>query len=378
MISLSKVDNVKKIAVLRAGALGDFMVILPALQALRDTYPHAEIVLLGRSWQKEFLTKGRSVVDRVEVVPVKKGVGNEYGQHEDIDALQAFFARMRAESFDIAISFQGNGISANSFLNELGASVTAGSWCEGAAKLDRSIRYYYYQHEVMRYLEIARLVGATTDIAEPSINILPGDWEDLQRFDLCYDDNNYILINPVANDIRRMWPLENYSTLADLLTRRKARIIFVGSMTDRAMADDVIGAMQYKAINACGISIGGLAALASRASVMIAPDTGPLHVAQAVKCPTIGLYWAPNVINWAPLNRAIHRPVISWQLTCPHCGIIPNDPYPFEPQTGCRHEVSFVSDIQATAILQAVDDLLSLSVKHDHRRAMVPNELLYT
>lgn len=378
MISHSSVDNVKKIAVLRAGALGDFMVILPALQALRHTYPHAEIVLLGRQWQQEFLLKGRSPVDRVEVVPVKHGVGYEYEQHEDIDALEDFFNRMRAEEFDVAISFQGNGISANAFVNKLGARVTAGLWCEGAATLDRSIRYYYYQHEVMRYLEIVRLVGATTAIAEPSVTILPDDWEDLKRFNINYEDEHYILINPVANDMRRMWPLENYSTLADSLSERNAKVIFVGSMIDHAIADDIIRTMQHAAINACGISIGGLAALASRASAMIAPDTGPLHVAQAVQCPTIGLYWAPNVINWAPLNRAIHRPVIGWQLACPHCGIIPNDPYPFEPQTTCRHEVSFIRDIPATAILQAVDDLLSLPSKREHRRSIVPNELLYT
>ena len=378
MISLSKVDNVKRIAVLRAGALGDFMVILPALHALRNTYPQAEIVLLGRRWQQEFLVAGRSPVDRVEVVPVKHGVGHEYGQHEDIYALDNFFTSMRAEEFDIAISFQGNGVSANAFVNALGARVTAGSWCEGAAKLDRSIYYYYYQHEVMRYLEIARLVGATTDIAEPTIGILPDDWEDLKRFNINSEGDRYILINPVATDIRRLWPLENYNTLADLLSERNATVIFVGSAVDHVIANDIINTMRHKAINACGISIGGLAALASRASVMIAPDTGPLHVAQAVQCPTVGLYWAPNVINWAPLNRAIHRPVISWQLACPHCGVIPNEPYPFEPQTTCRHEVSFIRDIPATAILQAVDDLLLLAVKHEHKRSTAPNELLYT
>lgn len=378
MVSPYKVDNVKKIAVLRAGALGDFMVILPALHALRHTYPQAEIVLLGKCWQHEFLVKGRSPVDRVEVVPVKHGVGHEHGQHEDIYALEDFFTRMRAEAFDIAISFQGNGLSANAFVNQLGARVTAGSWCEGAANLDRSIHYYYYQHEVMRYLEIATLVGATTDIYEPSVHVLPGDWDEVKRFNIDHESESYILINPVANDIRRMWPLENYSTLADSLAERNVSVVFVGSMADHAIANDIINRMQRSAINACGISIGGLAALASRASLMIAPDTGPLHVAQAVQCPTIGLYWAPNVINWAPLNRALHRPVISWQLTCPLCGIIPNDPYPFEPQTTCRHEVSFIQDIPAASILQVADDILSPAIKAENRQSVVSNKLLYT
>lgn len=377
MTSFSKVDNVKKIALLRVGALGDFIVILPALHALRHAYPHAEIVLLGKHWQQEFLVKGRSPVDRVEVVPVKEGVSNEHGQCEDVEELKEFFNRMRTEKFDIAISFQGNGISANTFIKQLGARLTAGTWCEDAAILDRSIKYYYYQHEVLRYLEIARLIGATTDILEPSIEVLSKDFEAVKRFNIDIADKRYILINPVANDMRRMWPLENYSTLADALAKRNTEVIFVGAKGDRAIADDIIRAMHHAAINACGISIGGLAALASQACLMIAPDTGPLHIAQAVQCATVGLYWAPNVINWAPLSRAIHRPVISWNLRCPHCGIIPNDPYPFKPQTSCRHEVSFINDITADTILLAVDDLLSLDIKRKSN-PIVSEELIYT
>ncbi len=377
MTSLSRIDNVNKIAVLRAGALGDFMVILPALYALKDAYPHAEIVLLGRPWQQKFLVKGRSPVNRVEVVPVKEGVGNEYQQCEDIAVLEDFFNRMRSEEFDIAISFQGNGTSANTFINQLGARVTVGSWCDGAARLDRSVNYYYYQHEVLRYLEIVKLIGASTDTLDPCIEILPGDFEEVKCFNIPIAGKPYILINPVANDIRRMWPLENYSTLANALAERNVEVIFVGAIADRTIVNDIIGAMRYTAINACGISIGGLAALASHACLMIAPDTGPLHVAQAVQCSTIGLYWAPNVINWAPLNRAIHRPVISWNLPCPLCGIIPNDPYPFKPQTNCKHEVSFISDIGADAILHAVDNLLSLN-RNSKDNLIIPEELLYT
>jgi ADP-heptose:LPS heptosyltransferase len=58
-----------KIAVLRANAVGDFIVALPALQALRDTWPDAEIVLLARAWHRAFLEGRPGPVDRVEVLP---------------------------------------------------------------------------------------------------------------------------------------------------------------------------------------------------------------------------------------------------------------------------------------------------------------------
>lgn len=63
---------------------------------------------------------------------------------------------------------------------------------------------------------------------------------------------------------------------------------------------------------------------------------------------------APNLINWGPLDRAIHRPVVSWDLACPLCGVVPNDPYPFEPKDQCPHLVSFVRDISVQDILKRI------------------------
>lgn len=354
------VKNVKKIAVLRANALGDFIVTLPALQALRATYPQAELVLLGKPWHQEFLVKGRTPVDRVIVVPVKKGIRNEADRAENTSDVKSFFEKMRGEQFDIAISFQGYGISANPFLKQLGAKLTVGSWTKEAEKPDRFIEYYYYQHEVLRYLEVVKLVGAVTTASEPRLSILDADKKEITQLKNYLGGRPYVLINPVANDNRRMWPWENYIALGDAFRKRNLEVIFTGSEADRMIADTIINSMHQSAINACGVSIGGLAALASSATVMVSPDTGPLHVAQAVQCPTVGIYWAPNVINWAPLNRRIHRPVISWKLECPYCGIVPNNPYPFEPSATCRHEVSFVRNIPVEEVYKAADSLLQL------------------
>jgi ADP-heptose:LPS heptosyltransferase len=94
---------------------------------------------------------------------------------------------------------------------------------------------------------------------------------------------------------------------------------------------------------------------------MISADTGPLHLARAVNTPTIGFYWAPNLINWGPVTRTIHRPLISWKMECPICGIVPNNPYPFEPKTDtCDHPVSFVRDITIEQVLEAVESLFPI------------------
>jgi ADP-heptose:LPS heptosyltransferase len=358
MMQSSKVENVQKIAVLRTGALGDFIVTLPALKAIRSTYPDAEIILLGEPWHKKFLLKNRTPVDRVIVVPVKKGVRDELQEVENTAAIEAFFEAVKQEQFDIAISFQGNGVSANPFIRRLNAKLTVGLTSENAEKLDRSLNFYYYQSEVIRYLEVVKLIGACSFNLEPQINVLKQDEQEIVGFIRSLNNRPFIVLQPCAVDIRRMWPLENYTLLADKLKQKNIEVVFTGSEKDKSAIDDIIASMKERAVNTCGeFSLGGLTALLSKAASVIGADTGPLHLARAVNTPTIGIYWAPNLINWGPVTRSIHRPVVSWNMACPFCGIIPNDPYPFEPRTNCDHAISFVRDITVQQVWNAAVEL---------------------
>src|SRR2546421_10472024 len=96
-----KVPGVRRIAVLRANALGDFIVALPALEALRAAYPEAEIVLLAKKWNTSFLKDRPGPVNRVVVVPPYGGVGEEPGIAENPGELTSFFDAMRGERFDL-------------------------------------------------------------------------------------------------------------------------------------------------------------------------------------------------------------------------------------------------------------------------------------
>src|SRR5437870_11550402 len=98
-----KVPGVRRIAVLRANAIGDFILALPALEALRAAYPQAEIVLLAKKWHAAFLANRPGPVDRVAVVPPYGGVGEEPGFVVDPDVNKAFFKTMAQERFDLAL-----------------------------------------------------------------------------------------------------------------------------------------------------------------------------------------------------------------------------------------------------------------------------------
>ncbi|WP_421014307.1 glycosyltransferase family 9 protein, partial [Glutamicibacter creatinolyticus] len=170
-------ESIGSIAVLRGGGLGDLLFAMPAIHALAATYPQARITLLGTPLHAELLAGRPGPVDEVAVLPFAEGVrpGGSGDTAADAQQVQDFLARMREREFDLAVQVHGGGRFSNPFLLELGAKHTVGTRTEDAAELERTIPYHYYQHEVLRALEVAGMAGATTTALTPRIEVTEHD-----------------------------------------------------------------------------------------------------------------------------------------------------------------------------------------------------------
>ncbi len=176
--------GIRKIAVLRANAIGDFIFALPALESLRAAYADAEIVLLGQPWHKRFLEGRPGPIDRVVVIPRKKGVREDRetaGKEDPPERLEQFYGEMRTERFDLALQMHGGGRNSNPFLLQIGARITAGSATPDAPRLDRTLPYIYWQHEIARLLEVVGLVGARPVTLEPRLALTQADMVESYR-----------------------------------------------------------------------------------------------------------------------------------------------------------------------------------------------------
>ena len=347
------VPGVRKIAVLRASRLGDLVVALPALAALRDAYPDAEITLLGWPWHVEFLARRPSPVDRVVVVPVAAGVREEPGEREDEVELADFFRRMAREEFDLGIQLHGGGRHSNPFVRRLGARLTAGLCAEDATPLDRFARYVYYQPEVLRWLEVVSLVGARPRDVRPSLAVTSADVDEAERA-LAGLPRPFALLHPGAVDPRRRWPALKFALVGDALARAGATVLVTGGPEEGSLVAEVRAAMREACVTFAGrLTLNGFAGLLSLADVVVANDTGPRHLAEAVGTPTVGVYWCGNVINAGPVTRGRHRPAISWRLECPVCGVDCT-------RDSCLHSASFVAEVEADEVIASALELLSL------------------
>ncbi len=342
--------EVRKIAVLRANAVGDYLFAVPALEALRAAYPAAEIVLLGRRWHESFLAHRPGPVDRVAVVPNVEGINSDPPETNE-GSPEEFFEAMSKERFDLALQMHGGGRHSNPFVSRLGAGLTAGLKTPDAAPLDRWVPYIYFQPEILRYLEVVSLVGVRPVVLEPRVAITESDLE--ESYGVVPDPGRpLIVLNPGAGDGRRRWPAEKFAQVGDALAGR-GEIIIHGAGRDAPAVDSVCDLMKTERLKVCGnLSLGGLLGLLSRSRLLISNDSGPLHLAAAVSTPAVGIYWCGNLINAGPVTRTLHRPLISWRLDCPVCGrdtIYDN----------CEHHDSFVADISVEEVLQTAHDLLS-------------------
>lgn len=310
----------RRIAIFRALYLGDLLLAVPALRAIRHGYPDAEITLIGLPWAASFVERFSAYVDRfvafagypglaeVPVVPAR---------------VAAFLAEQRAYGYDLAIQMHGSGRFSNCFVAALGARAAAGYY-EGTPSTGLTLAAPYPddQPELLRNLGLAALLGLPANDTRLEFLLRP---QDLAEADALLEPRLrgglWIGLHPGAKAPARRWPADYFVALgATLAHRYGARIVVTGGPGEEALAQAVAGGIGAAALNLAGkTSLGGLAAVISRLDLFIGNDTGPSHLAHALRTPSITLFGPVDVHRWAPLDRARHV-VLREPVPCSPCG----------------------------------------------------------
>jgi ADP-heptose:LPS heptosyltransferase len=361
---LAKFQDVQWIAVLRGGGLGDLIYTYPALFALRRAYPEARVTLLGTPIHAALVAATEGPVDDVEILPFAKGVRDG---DEDPEALERFLQDMQGRNFDLAVQMHGGGRFSNPFLLKLGARHTVGTRTPDAERLERNLDYIYYQNEPDRWLETVGLAGAPTIIA-PLLRPKPEYRQDVAGLK-DQARSSLVVIHPGATDPRRRWPASYFADAAASLAAEGVQVLVVGDESEKARAQEVVGLAQSKiperdreAVRSVAgeLDLGQLAALLDEATVMLASDSGPRHLAQALGTPTVGIFWVGNAFNAGARGRSMHRIHMSWVTKCPRCGADVTQVGWTAPH--CGHDDTLIEGIAVADVVQDVRDLTATSL----------------
>ncbi|WP_082687553.1 glycosyltransferase family 9 protein [Curtobacterium oceanosedimentum] len=354
-----KFRDVNEIAILRGSGLGDLLFALPAVEAIAAAYPNANITLLGAPLAKKLFQSRPSPFDTIHILPVADGIreaGPDGGADDDI---RRFVDRHRGR-YDLALQLHGGGVRSNAFILKLEARHTVGPLSPGAPLLERTIPYTHYQHETLRRLEIAGLAGATPVATDPELTV-----DKLRvasvRSTLCPGDVQLIGIHVGAKDPRRRWATRNFSEVVTSQLQLGRRVVLIGDSGDQPLVSDLLARLtpreQNEVVNLQGrVDISHLPELLAALDILIANDSGPRHLADAVGTATVGIFWYGNVPTVAPLDRERNRVLIGFQLQCPQCGTdFSRENWFYRP---CGHQTSLVDDVKVTDVIAEVDSLL--------------------
>ena len=206
------------------------------------------------------------------------------------------------------------------------------------------------RHEVQRQLDLVATLGCHT--SERHLRLQVSDKDRAAAGALLSEaglaeGQRFILLHPGASAPSRRYPARHWHALVRMLPTRLARpLVIAGGADDQALAA-ALCVTEPRCINVAGkTSFGMLAALVARASVLIACNSAPAHIAAALRTPVVDLYALTNLqhMPWLVDCRVLFQPVPCagcLQSTCP------------QPHHACLEQVS------PERVLQAVHELLA-------------------
>ncbi len=287
-----------KILVIKLSAIGDVVQTLPALEALKKTFPRSEIDWVVEEAAAGIL-EGHPMIDRLLLSRRKawfRMLLRPSTLPEGLRGLLRFFRELRSRRYDIAVDFQGllkSGviIALARAKRKIGfAGTREFSWLFLNERLPA---YDIERHALERYLDVARYLGAVDPLPACRLPIEAERERIVRRLrESGIEGKRLIIINPMARWKTKLWQEDKFARLADLLIdRRQATVILVGGREDRAVTARILEMMRQKAQNWAGeTTLKELAALASLADFFITTDTGPMHLAAAAGGRVVALF----------------------------------------------------------------------------------------
>ncbi len=344
-----------RLLLVRTGGLGDIVMALPGLRAIRRHLPDAHISVVassGGAW----LVEREGLFNEVVVFgrsPERPGGAFSRTRIQEL----AWLARLRSRRFDTVAALQP-------VLGRAGAlrlrAIVRASGCAQSFGRDTDGRGGFYTnawaetldsdlHEVERVLAVAGLMGAS---GEADISITPDarDEAGMDRFLAGAGLANLrplVALNPGSLRPSHRWPLDRFAAVAGEIARRKGgAAVVVGSPADEPLALPLVGLIASPAASAAGLtSIGQAAALLKKASILITNDTGAMHLAAAVGTPVVAIFGQSD-----PRRVGPHAPPDKARALANHVCGLPNG-------FGCR-DPRCLLNVSVDQVVEAALELL--------------------
>ena len=299
-------DQIKRVVVRGTNWVGDSIMTIPALRALRRILPDASITLAVRPGAKGIFSE----VDFIDDVLVydRRNAFSVFGQVRE----------WKKREFDLAVLFQ-NAFEAALIPFLAGVPVRLGYATESRqAMLTHPLPlpdWRSTKHEVFYYLylitALEQMLFRTSTVCEgdPDVSLSisesrKSEASELLRSHGVSEEKSVVAICPGSiNSRAKRWPAEAYAALADRLIDDRRNVVLIGSKDEIDVTNEVAQRMRHRPVVLTGkTTLDQITAVLGLVDLVVTNDTGPAHIAAALGCPTIVIFGPTNPLTTRPFS----------------------------------------------------------------------------
>ncbi len=295
----SKNTEIKKILVVQLWGIGETILTLPAIEALRNKFPKAEIVVLSTSRNKDVFLKNEDINKIIEI-------------KLNLFSVLSFILK-NIKKYDLIIDMEEY-LNISAIMSFFAGRRIIGYSHNSRAKLyTQKVKYNDKQHAVQTFLDLVRALNVNYSIEKlPKLSFSKADKNFVDRFLKNNDVKNsdfVVCVAPGAAESAkaRMWPYDRYAELCDeIISKYNAKIVFTGIPEENDLIKSLQDKMENKdkTINAAGqINLNQLFYIMTKCKLFVGNDAGPMHIAAAQGIKTLGLF-GPNLpVRFGPYGK---------------------------------------------------------------------------
>ncbi len=288
-----------KICVVLLTGLGDVVHGLPIVNALKRYWPHGHITWVVEPMPSGILRPHPSI-DDVIVFHKRRGVAG----------VRQLWRDMRGREFDIVINYNIYfksvwPLAFSGAARRIGferGRARDGVWLFANEHLQRRPR----RHTQDMFLEFLDLLGVPRTPLQWLIPITESERQDQEAFFSQLRDRPVIGVVGASANVNKDWPADRYPELVNALAdRHQAHVVLLGGpgAREQTVARLIMDRARHVPVWALGDSVRRLVWLIDGCNLIVAPDTGPVHIARALEVPVIGLYGHTNPWRVGPYQK---------------------------------------------------------------------------
>ena len=284
---------------MRNDRFGEFLLVIPALRALKETFADARVIAVVDPYVKEL----------AGCIPFIDEIMSWGRKRHSLSENLRLIGLLRKKNIDMAVMFNPSK-EFNLFTWMAGIPLRLGYDRKWGFLLTHKIKdkkYLGQKHEIEYNLELTRLIGAKTQDKNLSLKVEEGIINTLAGVGILKNSANLVAIHPWTSDSVKQWPIANFRKLAiRLIKDLGVRVIIIGGSQESDRYSDLFEDCD-NLFNFTGkTTLKQLAAVLTKCRLLISGDSGPVHLAGCVGIPVLAIFRndlpGKTALRWGPVS----------------------------------------------------------------------------